>query len=184
METNYFSKNGELVEFNFDPFSTIWLKDVFYNVYEEYLYTYDMTSDKPFKFKVVKDEESIMEIGKFEFETQKEGIETLIKYHSPKLTEHGEITIESVCKFSTNPEHYIYNITKYPNAFVIDINDLFVSEHKYSRDLDPTLDYDNLPPICVKYTNEPGYLYEILDGYHRTKYSKLKNLSKIPVILY
>jgi hypothetical protein len=75
-------------------------------------------------------------------------------------------------------------MTKYPTAYIVDLSDIYVSEHKYSRDLDISIDYANLPPICVKYTNEKGYLYEILDGYHRTKYSKLKGFTKIPVILY
>ncbi len=184
MSNNFFSINGNMEKFNFPTNTTIWLRDIFYEVYEEYLYTYDKTCDKPFKFQVKNDLDSVMEISKFKFATEKDGIETLIKYHSPKFTKDGEITIESKCEFSKDSNSYIYNMTKYPTAYLVDLSDIFVSEHKYSRDIDLYIDIINLPPICVKYTNEKGYLYEIIDGYHRTKYSKLKGFTKIPVILY
>ncbi len=184
MSNNFFSINGNLEKFNFPTNTTIWLRDIFQDVYEEYLYTFDESHDKPFKFKVINENDSIMEISKFSFETEKEGIETLIKYHSPKFTKDGEITIESKCEFSKDSNSYIYNMTKYPTAYLVDLSDIFVSEHKYSRDIDPYIDIINLPPICVKYTKQDGYLYEIIDGYHRTKYSKLKGFTKIPVILY
>lgn len=41
MESNvYFSINGDKKKLNFKPTSTIWLKDIFEEVYEKYIYYY------------------------------------------------------------------------------------------------------------------------------------------------
>ena len=183
MSDNFFSINGDRALLNFPPNTVVWLKDSYDDIYEPYMFTIDPTSEKPFRFDVTK-EDSIMEISSFSFETEAEAIKTLTIHYLPKLTEDGEICNESKCAFSNDPNCYIYNMTKYSKSFLVDLSDIFVSVHKYRRDLDPSIDYLNLPPISVKYTNQDGYLYEILDGFHRTKYSKLKGYTKIPVILY
>jgi hypothetical protein len=183
MESNiYFSVNGDKEKLSFEPLSTIWLKDIFEEVYEKYIYYYKEGKEYPYYFETP-NENSIVEHFSFSFKTEKDCIQTLCKYHFPKLSEDGEIVEEGKHIYSSGDNFYTYDKSLYPTAVLVNLDEINVILHKYSRDLDEDKVYDCLPPIKLKRSIGGDFPYEIQDGFHRTKYAKARGFTKIPAII-
>lgn len=183
MESNiYFSVNGDKKKLNFQPFSTIWLKDIFEEVYEKYTYYYREANENPFYFETP-NENSIVEQCSFSYETEEECIDSLCKHYFPKFYEDGPIVQEGQHTYSSGEDYYTYDYTLYPNTILVNLNDINVILHKYSRDLDKDKVYNCLPPIKLKISYDGLFQYDIRDGFHRTKYSKAKGYKRIPAII-
>ncbi len=71
----------------------------------------------------------------------------------------------------------------YPNAILVNLSEINVTMHKYSRELNENDIYKCLPPIKLKISSDTYFSYEIRDGFHRIKYSKEKGYTKIPAII-
>ena len=178
----YFSVNGEKIKLNFKPESTIWLKDIFVEVYEQYKYYYREGHNNPFYFETP-NQNSVAEHTSFSFETEIECIQTLCKYYFPKMSEDGPVVFEGIHVYSSDEDSYTYDKTMFPNAILVNLDEINVISHKYSRDLDEDKIYKCLPPIKLKWSNHSTFTYDIRDGFHRTKYSKAKGYTKIPAII-
>jgi hypothetical protein len=183
METKvYFSLNGNMKKFNFEQFSYIWLKDIYEEIYEQYVYIYKEDSDYPYYFETP-NQNNIVENYSFSFETEEQAINNLCKYHFPKFSMFGPIVEEGKHEYISGDSFYTYDKTLYPKTIIVDIKYINVISHKYSRDLDKDKEYTSLPPIKLKYCINDDYLYTIIDGFHRIKYSKEKKFKKIPAII-
>jgi hypothetical protein len=178
----YFSVNGDKKKLNFAPLATIWLKDQHDNIYETYIFYYKEGKDYPFYFETP-NEDSTVENFSFSFETEEDCIQSLCKHYFPKLSEDGPVVQEGVHTYSSGDDFYTYDKTLYPNAVLVNLDEINVTTHKYSRELDDKTIYKCLPPIKLKISFNKDFSYEIRDGFHRTKYSKEKGHTKIPAII-
>ena len=128
-------------------------------------------------------EDSTVENFSFSFETEEDCIQSLCKHYFPKLSEDGPVVQEGVHTYSSGDDFYTYDKTLYPNAVLVNLDEINVTSHKYSRELDDKTIYKCLPPIKLKISFNTDFSYEIRDGFHRTKYSKEKGYTKIPAII-
>lgn len=176
----FFSVDGKREFFNFSPSSSIWLKDTYDDIYEEYIYYFIKNEKGILHYFETPNPLCIVENTSFSFKTEKECIDILCRYYYPKLSKDGAICQESLHSFSSNIDHYVYDLTLYPDAVCIHIDFIIQSKHKYQRDLDSSQNYI-LPPIKVEMINHTAY--RLIDGFHRVKYSKEKQYKMIPAIL-
>jgi hypothetical protein len=177
----YFSVNGEKKKLNFEPFATIWLKDIYDDIYEKYIFYYKEGKECPYYFETP-NQDSMVENFSFSFETEEDCIQSLCKHYFPKLSEDGLVVQEGLHEYSSG-DFYTYDKTLYPNAILVNLDEINVPAHKYSRELDDKIIYKCLPPIKLKISSDRHFSYEIRDGFHRTKYSKEKGYTKIPAII-